>query len=178
MSVEEIFKANGYNCNAKQFMQFFSALDQNSRGELNYKQLLELVLGEEDALKFFSGGGFTGTSRMRPQAQIQFVMPIQPTGAKTAIMGEIGKKFIQAGKNYEEEFKIRIGEKQASSQVPRATDQEMLSVMTACGVRLTEDERVTLQGYIASQKDSTGSFPLMELLAAIGLPPQTLGFRG
>jgi len=115
---------------------------------------------------------------MRPQAQIQFVMPIQPTGAKTAIMGEIGKKFIQAGKNYEEEFKIRIGEKQASSQVPRATDQEMLSVMTACGVRLTEDERVTLQGYIASQKDSTGSFPLMELLAAIGLPPQTLGFRG
>lgn len=42
-------------------------------------------------------------------------MPQQPLGAKSAILDGIGKKFIQSGKNYEEEFKMRIGEKQATA---------------------------------------------------------------
>ena len=65
-------------------------------------------------------------------------------------MAEIGKKFIQSGKNYEEEFKMRIGEKQATAQVPKATEQELEQVMVSCGLRITTDEKLTLQAYLNS----------------------------
>jgi hypothetical protein len=32
-------------------------------------------------------------------------MPLNPQGAKSPILGEIAKKLIASGKNYEEEFK-------------------------------------------------------------------------
>ena len=39
-----------------------------------------------------------------------FVMPRDTIGAKTTQLADIGKKFIQAGMNYEDIFKSIIGE--------------------------------------------------------------------
>lgn len=38
-----------------------SVLDPNSRGELNYKQLFDLVMGADEAQKFFAGQAMQGT---------------------------------------------------------------------------------------------------------------------
>lgn len=108
----------------------------------------------------------------------KFAMPLQPQGAKSAIMADIGKKIIAAGKNYEEEIKLRIGEQQATAQVPKITETEFEQVLASLGLRLTQDERLTLQAYITSVKDPNSFVPVMELLQSLGLPPQTLGFRG
>lgn len=63
-------------------------------------------------------------------------------------MAEIGKKFIQSGKNYEEEFKQQIGNNMATSQVPKATENEIDKVMQALNIRLTPDESITIRAYI------------------------------
>ena len=100
-------------------------------------------------------------------------MPNSIQGAKSPILGEIGRKLIASGKNYEEEFKIRtngVGDKCAESDI--------WGVLGACGVKLTSDENNALASLLTSLKDPYGSYPVMEILSSIGLPPQTLGLRG
>lgn len=80
------------------------------------------------------------------------------------MMNAIGAKFILSGRNYEEEFKIRVGEQQATAQVPKVSESQLEMVMSSCGVRLTQDERLTLQSFVSQIKDPQGQLPLLEFL--------------
>lgn len=124
------------------------------------------------------GGGKFGGAMALAGSQLKFVMPVQPMGPKSSELAAIGKKFIAAGRNYEEEFKNRIGEKQALSQTPKASEEDLEAVLVACQIRLSEDETLALRSFVRYDKDPNGLFNLMNLLIAIGLPPQTLGPKG
>jgi hypothetical protein len=109
----------------------------------------------------------------RPGTAQQFLMPLSVQGAKSPILGEIGRKIIASGKNYEEDFKLRtnrVGE--------RCAESDIWGVLGACGVKLTSDENNTFASLLASLRDPYGQYPVMEILSSIGLPPQTLGIRG
>jgi hypothetical protein len=58
-------------------------------------------------------------------------------GPKSSEMAAIGKKLIAAGRNYEEEFRTRIGDKQAFAPVPRASEADLEGVLTTCKIKLT-----------------------------------------
>lgn len=91
-------------------------------------------------------------------------------GPKSSELAAIGRKFIAAGRNYEEEFKNRIGEKQAFSQTPKASEDDLEAVLVSCQIKLSEDETLALRSFVRYDKDSNGLFNLMNLLIAIGLP--------
>ena len=100
-------------------------------------------------------------------------MPLNPQGAKSPILGEIGRKLIASGKNYEEDFKSRtngIGD--------RCAESDIWGVLGTCGVKLTSDENNAFSSLLLSLKDNYGTYPVMEVLSSIGLPAQTLGLRG
>jgi len=61
----------GYAFNRTQFDTVFSALDQAGPEVYNYKQLLELVLGHEEALRFFAGEALGGGGAKK----VAFVLP-------------------------------------------------------------------------------------------------------
>lgn len=104
--IQQVFRALGYAFNRTQFDTVLSALDQAQPEVYNYKQLLELVLGHEEALRFFAGEALgAGTTK-----KVAFVLPTQPVGAKSSQLSEVGKRFIAAGLNYEEVLKSIIGE--------------------------------------------------------------------
>ena len=130
----------------------FGALDKNTTGEENYKQLLELLMGAEEAQRLFAAAQM-GLRPTGPSQTVQFVMPLQPSNPQSKIMGEIGWKIIKGGKNYEEEFKSRIGQAQAISSQPTTSSQAIYNVLDTCGVKLTIDERNTLEAYLSSNKD-------------------------
>lgn len=59
---------------------------------------------------------------------------------------------------------------------PKVTEEEFIGLMTKCNVgQLTDDQRFALQALFATSKDGAGQAPALSILAAIGLPSQTLG---
>lgn len=127
--IESIFVSLGYTFNRSQFGLIFSALDESQPQVYNYKQLLEIVLGHDDAQKFFAGaalggGKFGGAIAMG--SQVKFVMPREPIGAKSNILADIGRKFIKSGLNYEDMLKKLIGEAQAYALSPKGTEAHIL----------------------------------------------------
>lgn len=81
VDIEDIFKQRlGISYSRAQFNIIFSALEPNSEGAFNYKQLMELAMGLEEAQKFFQGaamgGGKFGGALALTGNQPKFVMPV------------------------------------------------------------------------------------------------------
>ena len=79
--MKEIFRGLGYTFKQTQFDTVFSVLDKNRAGDINYKQMLEYILGPEDANKLFTGAalgypGATNFGKAIADKKAQFIMPI------------------------------------------------------------------------------------------------------
>jgi hypothetical protein len=59
-----------------QFRQILEALESNSRGEKSYKELLELIVGNEKAQQMFADA-MAGNNRGHQKRNVQFIMPLQ-----------------------------------------------------------------------------------------------------
>lgn len=75
ITIEEILKKNDYKFSPKQFETFFSAVEKNSHGEYNYKNIFELLIGEDDARKLFTGGLVGSGAVGRNTQNLNFIMP-------------------------------------------------------------------------------------------------------
>lgn len=87
----------------------------NTRGELPYKELLELLFGAETAAQLYSatdGSLRNDTWKTGPKASAasgSFVAPREPRGPASGPMGEIGQLLISTGRNYEQALLDALG---------------------------------------------------------------------
>lgn len=114
--------------------------------------------------------GQAGYISQNKPSKAQFIMPQQPINPSNSTMAGIGRKVIQSNINIEAEFKKKIGTQQANSPAPKTTEAEIIDVLQACRVTLTQDERVELQAFVTNNREIKGSVNLLAFLKSVGLP--------
>jgi hypothetical protein len=140
-----------------QFETIFGTLDKNTTQEFNYKQMIEYLLGVDEANKLYTqavGQKNKTVPSAGEEILYKFVMPVKPINPMNSVLGEIGSKVIHSNINIEEEFKKRIGNyQQTSMQIIKVSENDIIQVMKNCHVELNQDEVIQLQAYIIHHKE-------------------------
>lgn len=152
-----------------------SCVPPNARGELPYKELLELLFDPQTAAQLYSASDASlrndtwRTDRRTTEPSKSFVAPREPRGPASGPLGEIGQLLISTGKNYEQTLLDSLGPDAQASQ-PFISDGELMSGLSTLQIRLKTHQRSEIQQYFKS-KARGGRVDLGGFLRAVGLPP-------
>ena len=118
--IEDAFNSTKFTIKSQQFDILLGVLDKTTnrqnQQEFNYKQMLEYLIGSDEATKYFTQGLKGRKTQLeyggeedKDDVVYKFTLPAQPVNPLNMILGEIGFKVIQSSINIEEEFKKRVG---------------------------------------------------------------------